>query len=43
MVYSWYDVLLRAKTVSQLFCATGHSLDTFPEQMAAVRDAGHEM
>jgi peptidoglycan/xylan/chitin deacetylase (PgdA/CDA1 family) len=21
----------------------GHSLDTFPEQMAAVRDAGHEM
>lgn len=21
----------------------GHSLDTFPEEMAAVRDAGHEM
>lgn len=21
----------------------GHSLETFPEQMAAVRDAGHEM
>jgi len=21
----------------------GHSLDTFPEQMKAVRDAGHEM
>lgn len=21
----------------------GHSLDTFPDQMAAVRDAGHEM
>lgn len=21
----------------------GHSLDTFPEQMAKVRDAGHEM
>ena len=21
----------------------GHSLETFPEEMAAVRDAGHEM
>ena len=21
----------------------GHSLDTFPEQMAMIRDAGHEM
>lgn len=23
--------------------SVGHSLETFPEQMAAVRDAGHEM
>ena len=23
--------------------AQGHSLETFPTQMAAVRDAGHEM
>jgi hypothetical protein len=26
-----------------LFTIAGHSLETFPEQMAAVRDAGHEM
>ena len=23
--------------------SVGHSLETFPEEMAAVRDAGHEM
>ena len=26
-----------------LIIGLGHSLETFPEQMAAVRDAGHEM
>jgi len=28
---------------SRLTGIVGHSLETFPEQMAAVRDAGHEM
>lgn len=26
-----------------MFLAKGHSLETFPQQMIAVRDAGHEM
>lgn len=30
-------------TAYMLNLTTGHSLETFPEQMAAVRDAGHEM
>lgn len=30
-------------TFSYLNRLTGHSLETFPEQMKAVRDAGHEL
>ena len=31
------------KTGCQLKTNEGHSLETFPEQMKAVRDAGHEL
>lgn len=42
---------MRARSIIQLRTAyslqreytLGHSLETFPEEMAAVRDAGHEM
>ncbi|KDQ57514.1 hypothetical protein JAAARDRAFT_193830 [Jaapia argillacea MUCL 33604] len=30
-------------SISLFIAAKGHSLETFPEQMAAVRDAGHEI
>lgn len=29
--------------VCPMRCPKGHSLETFPKEMAAVRDAGHEM
>lgn len=32
-----------ARSLLKLMDPSGHSLDTFPKQMAAVRDAGHEM
>ena len=48
MVYPWYDALqhFTYRRSTNRFCThyyTGHSLETFPDQMAAVRDAGHEM
>ena len=48
MVYPWYDALqhFKHRWSTNYFCMhyyTGHSLETFPDQMAAVRDAGHEM
>ena len=38
--------ILNTDDLQIVFCTryyTGHSLETFPDQMAAVRDAGHEM
>lgn len=49
VVHSWYDTTLSpfwlSLSISILIpnWLAGHSLETFPEEMAAVRDAGHEM
>ena len=35
--------LFKKYNIKTTWFIPGHSLETFPEQMAAVRDAGHEM
>lgn len=44
MVYTGYKptVAMHAYAITDMLLS-GHSLETFPNEMAAVRDAGHEM
>jgi peptidoglycan/xylan/chitin deacetylase (PgdA/CDA1 family) len=43
MVYTWSALLYFSLPHNTLLTITGHSLETFPEDCAAVRDAGHEI